>query len=405
MHILFLSPINSTYFGINAFFCEDDNDYSILINKRHLNNYKQNIKCKNVSFYPIDSWTENNIELSAIKIHSQSPIDKVISYDEFDVEVAAKIRDYLHIDGQTFEDSLYFRDKLMMKDLLTKRSNLLVPKYIKIDNILDVYKALDILSFPFIIKPRSGAGGEGCIIIRSLNDVNHYLAAINLKDHIAEEFITKPVYHIDGMITNNTIKYIIPSKYLQNCISYIDGKSCISIQLDNNDLMKQRLIDYTQKIISIFPFPANSLFHLEVFADEEGIYFCEIACRIGGGRILQSIEYKIKHNPLNIFFTYEVGKMVDDIIFKNLYSNTDITGFILVAPQEGIIKEIKDVRNYYNNIFDYYQYATPGNKYGTLESCVNNISAVSIVGKSEGTVAEQLLSIDTWYRKNTVYTK
>lgn len=400
MHILILSPLNCGFFEINSFFEEDNNYYSIIANRRHENSYKDKIKLKNVSISLLNQWNIESLTPLVKKINNSMKIQKIFSYEEFDVEIAAHLRDLLGIDGQKYEDALLFRDKYLMKMYL-KKYNISIPRFKKVDTFDELLHSSSVLTFPLILKPRMGSGGEGCVVICNKYDILRLKDTYNFDLCLVEEFINKPVYHIDGLIINNNIEYIIPSKYVSNCLAYKERKSCISVQLDDNDIMRNKLICYTKEIVNKLLFTKNSLFHLEVFADENSIVFCEIACRIGGGRILQCIKQRLGYNALKKLFYAEAEKKFYEY---HLMQDKHMTmGFILVSPKQGTILNNPNPREVFNNIFDYYPFARIGMKYNLLNSCVENIAAVSIEGNSQHDVERELLEIDKWYFDNCIY--
>ena len=398
MHVLILSPINNSYFGVINWIEKDDNYYSVLVNVRHKDGYfeaAQNLN--NVNITTISRWDEFSIERKVIEINSIMKIDKIYCYSEEDLIVAGRLRDHLGIDGQSFSSAVYFRNKNLMTNLMNE-NGMLVPEFSTIESYIDIYNFIGINGFPVIIKPVDGAGGINCHILRDANDLER-IDIQSKGDYIIQKYIDGIVYHIDALVQNNEIKYIYCSEYINNCLSYKNNKSVISAQLNPDSILSKKLCEYGKNTIKLFPTPSNCLIHLEVIVDNnEKIYFCEIASRLGGGRIRECIINEFNFDPLKIMLDIELEK----ITFNNKMHWKSAYGFVLVAPNRGIIKELPSKLDF-EGCFDYHKFAYPGKEYSEIHTCVENICAFSLCMNDYESLREKLVQFDKEYREMVVW--
>ena len=95
---------------------------------------------------------------------------KLISFFEGDIEATAKLRDQFHLSGLRFSQAQQFRNKLLMKKILTE-NQMLVPRGRSIDWDLPCrvlfQQCISELGFPFILKPTHLAGSLGVSLVSS----------------------------------------------------------------------------------------------------------------------------------------------------------------------------------------------------------------------------------------------
>ena len=201
--------------------------------------------------------------------------------------------------------------------------------------------------------------------------------------------------------------YLVPSKYFNNTLSFKQGQSGGSVQIGENDNLYSKIENYTNKLLKGLHTPKNYLFHLEVFSNGKEIVLCEIASRLGGGRILQEIEAEFGFSPVKELLKLELNKP-SQINKNSRYHTQKIRGVLLVIPGEGkLVKLPEGVPNKipFKGVFDYYQYAKIGQIYSGANSSITAIAAICVVGNDSQQVFETLNNIDKWFHENTTYEK
>src|ERR1019366_2632179 len=79
---------------------------------------------------------------------------------DFDLEMAAGLREHLRIPGMGETTTRYFRDKLAMR-MKAQEAGLNVPEFVHVLNDRRVSAFMDRVPLPWVLKPRSMAGSIG----------------------------------------------------------------------------------------------------------------------------------------------------------------------------------------------------------------------------------------------------
>lgn len=402
MHILILSPVSNSYFGSLEWIKRDvTNEYSFIINEKCYNDYNsyylEGTKC---SFYTVEKWELNTIVQVAIEINNKSKIEYIFSYTEDDVELAALLRKNFKIKGQGPCSAKVYRNKYIMKQVAND-FGFKVPAFATVSNMFELRKFANETGLPLIVKPIDGGGASGCKVLSSDEDITFFAKDFN-GEMLVEKFISSSIYHIDGMCLNNDVKYVFCSEYINTCLSHQEGKSPASVQLNQKTEKYLRLKEYTMSLLPVFSSPSSYLFHLEVFYDGTDFWLCEIASRMGGGRVVECIKEEFGFHPIAELLKFETNRenyfdKVDKMLeMKNSY------GFFLNAPKKGKIvsfpKKIND-----SCVFDFHIFAKEGQIYSSTESCIENICAISLKCNSEEEARKKINELNQWYSNNCIY--
>lgn len=401
MRILIFASQNALYLPLKDWLKDTDNQYVLFIKKEHVKSYLEYNSYSNFTIYDFSEWdTNKKIEQTVIELHREMSFDKLISVREADILRLSKIREYLGIDGQKSKSANLFRDKYIMKSFV-KNIGLRVPFFNRVSSYIDVLMFTNQYGYPVVIKPIDGAGSVNTFIVKNELELNIISDSISFENMIVETFVGGDVYHIDGLVLNDEIKFISPSKYINDCLSYKEGKSTASIFLTKNMSKYEELVNYGKKIISEFPTPKNMTFHLEVFINKEGITFCEIACRTGGGRIAECIEKEFGMHLTKTLIQFECGT-IEDIEYIDSSKWSKNRGWILSSPLKGILKETPEEIPF-NWVFDYWKFAQLGTNFNGSNSSVFSIAAFCCEADSHEDLIVRLNEIDFWYKKNCRY--
>lgn len=329
--------------------------------------------------------------------------DSIIALDEFDILLAAELREKYKIEGQNVVEAAVFRDK----DVMTKRVKELgfrIPASLKVKQFSELEMFLN-KHHDIIVKPISGAGSVDTFRIRDTDDLSVIKSKILTQNHevLIQEYIDSDIYHIDGFMSNGKIIYCEPSKYLYNPLLIKKGISAAAVSLDKESTDYQRLTDYAS-LLSKKLYPKGTyLFHLEVFYDAQDILFLEIACRIGGARIRQNLEYKFEHSPLALLILSLSGEALPKL--PEQYPNT---AWLLTAKQAGTITELPqvtdEVKQHYS-IFDYIEYAKIGQNLQNAYHSADAVIGLSLSGKNFEETRKKVFSVEKWLLEHTRYNK
>lgn len=104
-------------------------------------------------------------------------------------------------------------------------------------------------------------------------------------------------------------------------------------QLDPGDPLAVELTAFTRAVVAALPPTDRSPFHLEVIIDERtgDLVSCEIACRLGGGHMMETLTLRTGVNPARASVRDQAGLPSPAVITpgRTLY------GWILIPPRPG----------------------------------------------------------------------
>ena len=97
-------------------------------------------------------------------------IDRIVALDEFDLEVAALLREHMRLPGMGESLNRNFRDKLAMR-VSAKQKGVPVPEFTGVFNYDDLHIFLRNVPGPWLLKPRTNASAIGIRKIESPDDL------------------------------------------------------------------------------------------------------------------------------------------------------------------------------------------------------------------------------------------
>ena len=249
----------------------------IVVNK---NDSKNQIEKDNYIYFS-DFYSEKDIVINKLKKFNN--FDFTVQTDEEAVDILGTINTELNLKGIKIEDSRRFRDKTIMKKLLSNN--------IKKPNVYDFENINNINKFPVVLKPIDSAGSSGVKILRSLNELNSEIKMLKnrnlLINYEIEEFISAPIYHIDGFVFNKNIIFCSASEYIGDCYRYLLGDPLGSVRCTEELQLKALL--FSQNIHKCLHFP-DGVFHIEAFFKDNDFIFLEVGIRPGGAEVIPAIE-------------------------------------------------------------------------------------------------------------------
>ncbi|MCP4422777.1 MAG: ATPase, partial [Chloroflexi bacterium] len=141
-------------------------------------------------------------------------IDCIVAMDDYDVAMAASLREHLRIPGMGETTARHFRDKLAMR-VQAQDAGVLVPKFTAVFNNDAIHNFLNTVPAPWVLKPRFEAGAVG---IRKLHDPDVVWKIVNeLGDqrsyYLLEQFVVGNVCHVDSLIWEQRVLFAIASQY------------------------------------------------------------------------------------------------------------------------------------------------------------------------------------------------
>ncbi|MRG28918.1 ATP-grasp domain-containing protein [Laceyella tengchongensis] len=380
---------------------EDLNEPLVILTEQKLAPAFQ-AKARALSFENYDY--NNAVEFVALQMAKKNPFRRIVATAERDILRAARLREHLGIEGQSLESAIAFRDKVKMKTLL-KAANVKVPPFAEITSVIDLVRFIEAEGYPVVVKPVDGMGSRNTTILHDDEDTIAYLAE-GLTPHLeVEKFIEGEMYHIDGVVLDGVIELCWPSKYLNNCLAFQEGKYLGSYLLEPENPLTPRLQRYVTNVLHILPTPQYTTFHAEVFhTPEDELILCEIACRTGGSRICEEYRQAFDLDLTKLAVQAQCGLTVTvpEQVRSGRGPKTQI-GFIGIPPKQGVFLSAPKADELPDWVTEYRLLAEPGQYFDGPHTSVDYTVTLVVTGETEGEVLARLEEVADLFERNTVW--
>lgn len=220
-------------------------------------------------------------------------IDRIVPLDEFDVEMAAALREHLRMPGMTETTTRFFRDKLAMR-IKAHEAGILVPAFTRTYPYDDVHKFLASVPSPWVLKPRMEASAVGIKKLDKADQVWQAFDAIGdaQSRHLIEQFVRGAVYHVDSIVVDGKLVLSEKHRYYKPPFDvYHGGGLFMTSTLERGSAEDRELHELTQKLTTALGIDRGILHTEYIRGDADGkFYFLETAARVGGAYISEMVE-------------------------------------------------------------------------------------------------------------------
>jgi hypothetical protein len=221
-------------------------------------------------------------------------IDRVCCLWEPGVEIAAQIREALGVSGQSYEQSLRFRNKDLMKQALAA-GGLRVPRHETATSAKEVREAAEIIGYPLIIKPIAGAGSQDTFRCDDEAAVTSAIAQLgHIKEVDVEEFIDGEEFTYDTICAGGDIKYFHigyyrPRPLIARTNEWISPQTLTFKDVDDPWVAGGRAMG--EQVLKVLGYDTGFT-HMEWYLKANGeAVFGEIAARPPGARTVDLMNY------------------------------------------------------------------------------------------------------------------
>jgi biotin carboxylase len=238
------------------------------------------------------TWNRNDTLLAISHLCRSQVIDRVVPLDDFDLEMAASLREHLRIPGMGETTTRYFRDKLAMR-MRAIEAGLRVPEFVHLLNDAKVREFTERVPPPWVLKPRMMAGAIGIRIVNSLDELHAADHALGDQRSffLVERYISGAVCHVDSIVYENKILFASASQYGYPPLDVSHrGGIFTSRLLERGSPDAEALLAQNRLVL-----PAMGLLrgvsHTEFIKGDDGVlYFLETSARVGGAHIAELVE-------------------------------------------------------------------------------------------------------------------
>ncbi len=234
----------------------------------------------------------DDVRKGAAHLARREKIDRIVALDDFDVELAAMLREYLFVPGMGETTARAFRDKLAMRRR-ARSAGLPCPPFVHAlhhDTIADWIRDVPP---PWVLKPRAQAAALG---IKKLSRAGEVWAALERlgdaqADYLLEQFIPGDVYHVDSIVVDREVRFAVASRYATPpFVVAHEGGIFVTRTLPQDDPDAAALLDFNARVLKSFGL-LRGVSHTEFIRGHDGErYFLETSARVGGAYIVDVVE-------------------------------------------------------------------------------------------------------------------
>jgi biotin carboxylase len=243
-------------------------------------------------YYVRRDMPEDDIRKGAAYLARTERLDRIVALDDFDVEMAAMLREYLHVPGMGETTARAFRDKLAMRSR-ARSAGIACPEFVPVINHAAITRWTSDVTPPWVLKPRAQAAAIGIRKIASseqLWDTIHGLGDAQA-DYILEQFIPGDVFHVDSLVFNRQVVFAIASRYGTPPMAVAhEGGIFVTRTLPDGDEISTALKALNARVLDAFGL-LRGVSHTEFIRARDGrLYFLETSARVGGAFIVDVVE-------------------------------------------------------------------------------------------------------------------
>lgn len=236
---------------------------------------------------------------AATHLGRRRKLHTLVALEEFDVITAALVREHLRLPGMDSARARVFRDKLAMR-VCASEAALRVPEFTPLFNFQEVGEYMDRVPPPWVIKPRSDVSSSG---VRKLEDAEGVWRAIDALDaraalqdrssyYLLERYVAGEVFHVDSIVEDGAVIFCGASRYGRPPMNVVQDGGVFTthtIEYDSHEHVElKRLNAALLRALGLQCGAAHAEFIRG--ADDGEYYFLEVAARVGGAYIAETLE-------------------------------------------------------------------------------------------------------------------
>ena len=257
-------------------------------------------------------YNREHVENAVSYLARSVKLDAIVPLDEFDVEMAAALREHLRIAGMNESTTRFFRDKLAMR-VRAQEAGLRVPAFTRTFPYDDVRQFLASTPPPWVLKPRMEASAVGIKKFHNADDIWPLFDALGdtQSRHLIEQFVRGDVYHVDSIVVDGKLALCEKHRYHAPPFEVYHGGGLFRTSTLHRDSQESAdLEEITQKLATGLGMERGILHSEYIRGAEDGeFYFLETAARVGGAFISEMVEAS---TGVNLWREWAKLELLDD---------------------------------------------------------------------------------------------
>jgi len=237
---------------------------------------------------------EESVLAVAGELARQVRIDRVECLWEPYMILAARLRERLDLPGMTVAQTVPFRDKERMKQLLDA-AGLRTPRHEATGTVAGVWAAADRIGFPLIVKPVDGGGSADTYRADSAAELDamlpmlRHVPRVSVEEFVDGEEFTYDTICAEGQVLFENICWYRPRPLMTKMHEWISPITIALRDLDVPDLQGGRALGGA--VLEVLGF-RDGFTHMEWYRTAGGeVVFGEIGARPPGARTVDVMNY------------------------------------------------------------------------------------------------------------------
>jgi len=243
-------------------------------------------------FYVRRDMPHADIRKGAAALARRERIDRIVALDDFDVELAAMLREHLFIPGMGETTGRAFRDKLAMRRR-ARAAGILCPEFVHVLNTEAIREWTARVPPPWVMKPRAQAAAIGIRKIHSADELWQAIDATgdHFAEYVLEQFVPGDVFHVDSIVYERQVRFAVASRYNTPPMAVAhEGGIFATRTLAPADPLSVALLESNARVLGSFGLVRGAS-HTEFIRAHTGEwYFLETSARVGGAFIVDVVE-------------------------------------------------------------------------------------------------------------------
>ena len=243
----------------------------------------------------------------------ENRIDRIVPLDEFDLEVAALLREHMRLPGMGETPTRLFRDKLAMR-VRARECGVPVPEFTSVFLYDDLRAFMQAVPGPWLLKPRTNASAIGIKTIARAEELWPALEQLgDLQTHyVLERFVPGDIFHVEGITWKRETVFGSAYKYGRPPMETMHRGGIFSTWALNRESEDARTLEGMQGRVIAALGLESGVTHTEfIKAEADGrFYFLETAARVGGAHIAEVVEFGSGVNPWVEWARMEVAALL-----------------------------------------------------------------------------------------------
>lgn len=238
-------------------------------------------------------WNRNDTIHAVSYLCRSHAIDRIVPLDDFDLEMAAALREHLRVPGMGETTTRYFRDKLAGR-MKAKEAGIAVPEFVGVINRARVTEFMRSVPPPWVLKPRMLAGSLGIKKVQSEEELWALLEPLGDQQSyfLLERFVPGDIFHVDSIVYEGEVLFAAASGYgLPPMQVSQQGDVFTSRLLERGSPAALALLEANRRVLATLGL-VRGVSHTEfIVGREDGtVYFLETAARVGGAHVADMVE-------------------------------------------------------------------------------------------------------------------